>query len=108
MRRPMRLPLCSHTHGPHVAAGPANAAVGPSAPLRARCRERRCRLAAQARLVLCHVTRRVTEEGMQAAAAAAGLQPVALEAAAAAAAQLALSGALRLLVFSRTPAAHVT
>jgi len=45
---------------------------------------------------------------MQAAAAAAGLQPVALEAAAAAAAQRALSGALRLLVFSRTPAAHVT
>lgn len=55
----------------------------------------------QARLVLCHVTRRVAEERILAAAAAAGWQAMAPGAGLAAAAAHALSAPLRLLVFQR-------
>ncbi|KAK9843966.1 hypothetical protein WJX81_000623 [Elliptochloris bilobata] len=60
----------------------------------------------EARLVLCHVTRRVAEERILAAAAAAGWEPAPPEAGLSAAAAHALFGPLRLLVFQRrAPAA---
>lgn len=59
----------------------------------------------QARLMLCHVTRRVAEDRILAAAATAGFQPAAPDPAMAAAAAQALSGPLRLLIFQRRAAA---
>ena len=55
----------------------------------------------QARLILCHVTRRVAEERILAATAAAGWQAAAPGAGLAAAAEHALPAPLRLLVFQR-------